>query len=317
IEQEATINLPILDDGVSEGVETATFTLEPGDTYEIVPIRSEAIFGLADTVEQASVPEEIESNSTIPEANALGLSSDSPSVSLRGAINRGDNDPTEDVDFFSFNLEAGQTVSLDIDTEEILPQTLNSRPVVFPADAETLQTPDTELRLFDAEGNELAANNDGAAPDEDFSRDPFIEFTAETAGTYYVGVSQLGNRNYDPFSFLDPRGGSGWTFPEVGVFYGPYELTATLTASDSIDIGLYDADTDTLIAFPFFTLHLRAAARLSGNWCLVVRQYGHSEVPATSGALRGQPATKGLNQRTSECSVHSSNLRVSSFNAST
>ena len=41
-----------------------------------------------------------------------------------------------------------------------------------------------------------------------------------------MGVSQLGNRNYNPNV---ARSGSGWTFPEVGVFYGPYELTATLS----------------------------------------------------------------------------------------
>ena len=56
-----------------------------------------------------------------------------------------------------------------------------------------------------------------------------MKFTAEEAGTYYVGVSQLGNRNYDPNV---ARSGSGWTFPEVGVFFGPYELTATLTEGD-------------------------------------------------------------------------------------
>ncbi|MEM9002142.1 MAG: hypothetical protein AAGE59_01315 [Cyanobacteria bacterium P01_F01_bin.86] len=96
--------------------------------------------------------------------------------------------------------------------------------------------------MFDAEGNELAANNDGPAPGEEFSRDPFIEYTVETAGTYYVGVSQLGNRNYDPHVEFS---GNGWTFPEVGVFYGPYELTATLTESTiEFDIvGTEDAET--------------------------------------------------------------------------
>ena len=44
-----------------------------------------------------------------------------------------------------------------------------------------------------------------------------------------MGVSALGNRNYDPFTRLS---GSGWTFPEVGVFYGDYDLTATLTEGD-------------------------------------------------------------------------------------
>ncbi|MEM7061670.1 MAG: pre-peptidase C-terminal domain-containing protein [Cyanobacteria bacterium P01_B01_bin.77] len=235
-EQTATISLPILDDGEAEGSETAIFTLEPGDTYEINPGAATVTFELADTLDQASVSQESElitfenTNNTIPGADVLGLSVDNPSVSIEGGTNGGAFiDLPEDVDLFSFNLKAGQTVSLDIDTEEILPNEISFRQVVFPALADILQKPDTELRLFDAEGNELAANNDGAAPGEEFSRDPFIEFTAETTGTYYVGVSHLGNRNYDPFV---NRSGSGWTFPEVGVFNGFYELTATLTESD-------------------------------------------------------------------------------------
>ncbi|NEP20047.1 MAG: D-alanyl-D-alanine carboxypeptidase, partial [Leptolyngbya sp. SIO4C1] len=224
-EQEATVSLPVLDDGVDEGSETAIFTLEPGDSYELNAAATEATFTLVDSIDQLSVPEEVEGNDTLPEANALGLSSDNPVVSLSGAVNEGFLDLGEDVDFYSFNLEAGQTVSLDINTEEIRPETLNFRPVVFPAFEDILQKPDTELRLFDEEGNELAANSDGAAPGEDFSRDPYLEFTASEAGTYYIGVSALGNRNYDP----NVEGsGSGWTFPEVGVFFGDYDLTATL-----------------------------------------------------------------------------------------
>ena len=51
---------------------------------------------------------------------------------------------------------------------------------------------------FDGSGNELATVSNGAAPDEEFSRDPYLEFTAEETGQYYVGVSQLGNLDYDP-----------------------------------------------------------------------------------------------------------------------
>ena len=224
-ERQATVNLPILADGVDEGSETATFTLEPDDGYEIVQVVSEVTFQLADNLGQG-FSEEIESNNVLSEANALGLSAENPTVSLSGAL-AGSADPDslfgfyEDVDFYSVTLDAGQTVALDIDAGE--PQTADG--LVFPALEDILQTTDTELRLFDADGNELAANNDGAAPDEVFSRDPYLEFTAETAGTYYVGVSQLGNDNYDPFV---ERSGSGWTFPEVGVFFGDYELTASL-----------------------------------------------------------------------------------------
>ncbi|MEM9218559.1 MAG: PPC domain-containing protein [Cyanobacteria bacterium P01_F01_bin.150] len=228
-EQIATIGLPVLDDGVAEGSETATFTLEPGDTYEVNQQATEATFILADTVDEVSVPEEIEGNDTLAEANALGLSVESPSAFVTGFI-AGDFyfDPSEDVDFYTFNLEAGQTISLDIDAGEWNTFETFEYTIVYPA-LDEVQLTDTELRLFDAEGNELAANNDGAAPGEEFSRDPYLEFTAETAGTYYVGVSALGNRNYDPFT---SRSGSAWTFPEVGVFYGPYELTATLTDGD-------------------------------------------------------------------------------------
>ena len=228
-EQEATISLPILEDGTNEGSETANFTLEDGEGYQLNPVATEATFTLADTLAQVSVPEESEDNSTIAEANALGLSADSPSVSLNGFIGLSFLDLPEDVDFYSFNLEAGQTVNLDIDASEWNTLDVNGFPLVFPT-LDDVQLPDTELRLFDADGNELAANNDGAAPGEELERDPFIEYTAETAGTYYVGVSQLGNRNYDP---NEARSGSGWTFPEVGVFYGPYELTASLVDDSS------------------------------------------------------------------------------------
>ncbi|MEM9274925.1 MAG: PPC domain-containing protein [Cyanobacteria bacterium P01_F01_bin.143] len=238
-EQTATISLPVLDDGVAEDSETVNFSLETSDNYELNSAFNTASFTLADTLDQATVPQESEligdeiSNSTIPEANALGLSSNSPSVSISGLIGESFSDLPEDVDFFSFDLEAGQTISLDIDTEEILPNTINFRQVVYPTLADILQKPDTELRLFDESGNELAANNDGAAPDEDFSRDPYLEYTAEVAGTYYVGVSQLGNRNYDPFT---SRSGSGWTFPEIGVNNGFYDLTATLGDSSTTNL---------------------------------------------------------------------------------
>ncbi|MGD1919671.1 MAG: DVUA0089 family protein [Pleurocapsa sp.] len=223
-EQTTIVSLPVLDDGVTEGSETATFTLIPNDLYEVNQELTEATFILADTLDEVSVPVEIEGNDTLAEANALGLTTENSTVSLAGQIDAGFNDPSEDVDLYTFNLEAGQTVSLDIDSSEWNTVETLDLPVVFPA-LDDVQNPDTELRLFDADGNELAANNDGAAPDEEFSRDPYLEYTAESAGTYYVGVSQLGNDNYNPNV---ARSGSGWTFPEVGVFFGPYELTASI-----------------------------------------------------------------------------------------
>ncbi|WP_228025272.1 PPC domain-containing protein, partial [cf. Phormidesmis sp. LEGE 11477] len=145
------------------------------------------------------------------------MSADNPTVSINGAQGvSGTPGETparflgfvEDVDFYSVVLDAGQTASFDIDTEA----GEGDNGILVYTDLENVSlSPDTELRLFDAQGNELAANNDGAAPGEEFSRDPFVEYTATDSGTYYVGVSQLGNRNYDPFT---EKSGSGWTFPE-------------------------------------------------------------------------------------------------------
>ncbi|MEL6397642.1 MAG: pre-peptidase C-terminal domain-containing protein [Cyanobacteria bacterium J06626_4] len=255
-EREAVVRLPILDDGIDEGSETATFMVAPGDGYETAQVLAEVNFFLGDTLGQASSPEEIESNSTLPVANSLGLSAANPTVSIRGGLSRLDRESggndwlgfSQDVDFYSFTLAAGQTVALDIDGRDDFASFITYPEVyILPEFQDIPQQPDHELRLFDAEGNELATNNDGAAPGEDFSRDPFIEFTAETAGTYYVGVSALGNRNYDPFTQFS---GSGWTFPEVGVFYGDYDLTATLTGSDGGGTGgglTGTDDADTLI----------------------------------------------------------------------
>ncbi|NEP19842.1 MAG: D-alanyl-D-alanine carboxypeptidase, partial [Leptolyngbya sp. SIO4C1] len=235
-EREATISLPVLEDGVSEGAETATFALEPRDTYQIDQAAVAATFELADTladVGQAGVSAELELNNTIAQANALGLNAENSTISIEGSLNEyGVPFPeraygyAEDVDFYSVVLEAGQTIAFDVDGAEQVPNNPNT---VFPEQSESIMKNDHELRLFDADGNELAANSDGAAPGEDFSRDPYLEFTASETGTYFVGVSALGNRNYDPNV---ESSGSGWIFPEVGVFYGDYELTATLTTGD-------------------------------------------------------------------------------------
>ena len=72
--------------------------------------------------------------------------------------------------------------------------------------------PDTVLRIFDAQGRALAANNSATAPqhleplsrpynnvnDPVNPRDPFLDFVAPETGTYFVAVSGEGNDQYDP-----------------------------------------------------------------------------------------------------------------------
>ncbi|WP_413160459.1 calcium-binding protein [Capilliphycus salinus ALCB114379] len=69
-----------------------------------------------------------------------------------------------------------------------------------------------------------------------------IEFIAPETGTYYAGISNLGNNFYDPNV---AGSGSGWTF--TGAFEpGPYLLNATLLPVDGFVadiVGTDDAET--------------------------------------------------------------------------
>jgi hypothetical protein len=88
----------------------------------------------------------------------------------------GEIDPGGDVDLFSIQLSAGQTVTVDTDAFDPPDNTL-----------------DTLLRVFDANGNEIALNdNDG------FTLDSELSFVAPTDGTFFVGVSGVLNSQYDP-----------------------------------------------------------------------------------------------------------------------
>ncbi|MEW6493893.1 MAG: S8 family serine peptidase, partial [Cyanobacteriota bacterium] len=123
-----------------------------------------------------------EPNDTIGLAIATGLSSTSPGTFKdKGAI--GDNPNLAsglDVDFLQIQLNAGDQVTIDIDTAG-LNSSLNS-----------------VVRLFDLSGNQLAFNDNAAASGETSSLDSYLEFTATVSGTYYIGVSGLGNSSYDP-----------------------------------------------------------------------------------------------------------------------
>lgn len=82
-----------------------------------------------------------------------------------------------DVDLFRFTLESPGTVTVRLGSHTSTPEDF-----------------DTYLRLFDSEGNELAANNDLETESSQFSSvETFLE-----PGTYYAGVSGYNNSNYDP-----------------------------------------------------------------------------------------------------------------------
>lgn len=117
-----------------------------------------------------------ERNDTIATAIATGLSSAAPGIyRARGEI--GDNNfQGLDVDLFKVQLNTGDLLQLDIDA------------------AAFGSALDSVLRLFDATGLPLAADDDAIGG----GVDSHLEFVARSAGTYYVGVSTTANVVYDP-----------------------------------------------------------------------------------------------------------------------
>jgi hypothetical protein len=103
-----------------------------------------------------------------------------------------------DVDMYAFAVTANQSVGFNID---------------LPSGSGL----DSCLRLFDSSGTELAANNNGAAPGEITSLESYLEYRFTSAGTYYLGVSGLGNEAYNATTGEGDASGST----------GDYTLTLT------------------------------------------------------------------------------------------
>ena len=217
--QEAVISLPVAADAEAEGLETATFTLEAGEGYQVNPVSNSGTFTIADTPDQLPLIE-AETNDTIPLAFATGLSAERSTLAISGEIAAHGTgveavDASEDVDFYSFELQAGDQVAIDVDSVAYQITGL-----------EAPQRLDSTLRLFNAQGDELlSAEGDASDPS---SRDAALTFTAEAAGTYYVGVGQTGNTAYDPFIL---GSGSGRINPSAGINTGAYSLNFDLVHS--------------------------------------------------------------------------------------
>jgi hypothetical protein len=94
-----------------------------------------------------------------------------------------------DVDLFRVSLAAGQQLTADIAA-----RTAGS-------------SLDSYLRLFDANGRELAGNDDFGG-----SLDSFLTYTAAATGTFFVGVSGYGNSAYQPATAGTGRAGSTGTY---------------------------------------------------------------------------------------------------------
>ena len=148
-------------------------------------------------------------NDALSEATSLGAVSTTPAT-VSASIS-----PDTDVNMVSFSVSAGQVVDFDIDT------TLNGTSGLG-----------SYIRLFNAQGVQLAFNDDGVAPGESrLGFDAYLRFTFAAAGTYYLGVSNLNNVQYDP---ITGNGDTAGGFDSIG----SYQLilqTAPAVVSDPND----------------------------------------------------------------------------------
>ena len=157
-----------------------------------------------------------EANDTMAQATPTGVAGlDSAPFFGSGVIGDNPNLPLRpglDVDMFQVSLSAGIPIRVDVDAQ-IIGSELNS-----------------VLRIFNAAGNQVAFSNRNAAPGEFLRRDPYLQFTPLTSGTYYIAVSGANNLFYDPR--VEGSGSQGST--------GFYDIKITYGASTGADFILYD-----------------------------------------------------------------------------
>jgi subtilisin family serine protease len=130
-------------------------------------------------------------------------------ASVTAVIGDGSN-LAADIDLFAIVLAAGETLTVDID-------------------AATLAEPselDSFLRVFDAGGVQLAANDDAVS-----SLDSLLSFVAPATGTYYVGISAFGNSAYNPVV-----AGSGQSAGTTGGYAATFIVTPLPVTADVIDV---------------------------------------------------------------------------------
>ena len=167
-------------------------------------------------------------------------------VSIRTIETRESIGTRNDVDMYKIQVLAGQQIGFDIDTPDNGPPGLGSY-----------------LRIFDSQGNPLAANNDRPAPDDPppplstggLGFDSYIEHRFDREGTYYVGVSNWLNSSYDPKTGMGLVFGNLWTTgdyalvikslgieqqlvqPKSIAFHDDGSVTVGYTVTGALDVG--------------------------------------------------------------------------------
>ncbi|MGK7879998.1 MAG: CARDB domain-containing protein [Crocosphaera sp.] len=163
-----------------------------------------------------------------------------------------------DVDLYEFEVESPGTITIELiassQSSQFVP--LSDSFQALSDDTPNLQDVDTVLRLFDENKQEIAFDDDSG--EGGFSK--LVQTLAE--GTYFVGVSGQGNRNYDPdvadsgtpgatgnyaisFSLTnDDVNGTivGATDVNFGNYNAPYTITEVIGIDNGDTVNLSDVD---------------------------------------------------------------------------
>jgi subtilisin-like proprotein convertase family protein len=169
-----------------------------------------------------------EPNDTLATAIATGFSSaSSRPFTYSGQLGDAPQlTPGQDVDLFELQLERGDAIAIDLDTDS------------------TNALLDTLIRVFDATGNEMAVNDTGGAPGEVSRTDSFLRFIAPATNRYYIGVSDRGNDYYRPEQAGSGggAGNSGGYMLEIRPDSTPEVAEPNDTIAQAVDSGLSSAN---------------------------------------------------------------------------
>ena len=210
----------------------------------------------------------------LPSAQELVLQPETL-ISLEATIGDGLHG-NKDVDLYAVDLAEGQTISVDVDA-------------YWDDQGNTISALDSFVRFFDASGISTADEYEDdyregyGHSDNDYGyewdqyNDDYREFTAQSTGTYYIGISADGNRSYSPLSSGSGYGASysGYTgdyrvqiqadtppmptlsVSDVSISEGngsvSFDVTLSMSSSETITVDYATAD-DTAIASEDYAL---------------------------------------------------------------
>lgn len=169
-----------LADGTATG--TRISPAAPESSSSLINLFGNVVLNFED-VQEVTPVDITEPSDTVFRAFTSGIGVDAQSFVGNGTIgdNTFINDPGLDVDLIAVELDPGESITIDIDTNQVI------------VNQTTVLSFDAVLSVFNPDGILVALNNDFDGPD------PFLQFTANTRGTHYVGVSGVSNFFYDPF----------------------------------------------------------------------------------------------------------------------